>query len=106
MSHTIPLWAAEWLLSSLQNRGGSWRWAGGGRHCAVPQLAEPDEGDKPFCRAARAHQRLILRSGTRESDPNSAPKWLPKWPPKPLRGPTRDADQTPDLVFHCRGGGI
>ncbi|GGS85487.1 hypothetical protein GCM10010254_01510 [Streptomyces chromofuscus] len=25
---------------------------------------------------------------------------------EPLRGPTRTADQAPDLVLHCRGGGI
>lgn len=30
----------------------------------------------------------------------------PKMPSEPLRDPIRDADQAPDLVFHCRGGGI
>lgn len=35
-----------------------------------------------------------------------APKRLPKWAQEPLKGLIRQADQTLDLVLHCRGGGI
>lgn len=87
LSHTIPPWAAEWLPPPYGTVAGHGRWAGGGRHCAVPQLAEPDEGDEPFCRAVRAHQRLILRSGTWEPDPELGSQMAPKMAPGTTQGP-------------------
>jgi hypothetical protein len=41
-----------------------------------------------------------------EPDSESGSQTAPKEARKPLRGPTRTADQAPDLVLHCRGGGI
>jgi hypothetical protein len=43
----------------------------------------------------------------RRKEPESRiSKAAPKRLSQPLRGPTRCADQAPDLILHCWGGGI